>query len=361
MMASFNPRPLDAICRSAKLHAPFGTGGPMLKSLPLVNLSVLRPILTALRDRGVDPEVVLETAGLTEDAVAHDDVTVHVMVVHQFLEACAETVDDPTFCASVGARLDPSGWPMIEAALSVGGSLAEFLATYVSRANEVASSVTAYLDVRGEQAIYGETRLFRPTILPAQNDGFMVSLAVTILRRALGDRFAPRDVTLVLCDPRVLPASLSEFPRLKGDEMGFRIKFPSAWLVLSVDREATGPLVAAPDQPDDVSRFLAEFRALVARQIGQGGLSADDAAALLSMSRSKLSRRLAKEGTSISDEIRRAKFAFARARLRSSAQPVDEIAAALGYSDPSNFSRAFREAEGISPRAFRSRIDAAGA
>jgi AraC-like DNA-binding protein len=329
----------------------------MSKSLPLVNLSVLRPVLAALREREIDPEPVLESAGLTEGAVISDDVTVHVMVIHQFLEACALALEDPTFCASVGARLDPTGWPMIEAALAAGGSLADFLSTYVSRANEVASSVTAFLDVRGEQAVFGETRLFRPTILPAQNDGFMISLAVTILRRAVGDRFVPGNVTLILCDPRVLPASFSDYSRLKGDEMGFRIRFPSAWLALSLDRVPSRQSVGKSAHAENTSPFLADFRTLVAGRIDQGGLSADGAAALVSMSRSKLSRRLAKEGTSISAEIRQARLAVARTRLRSTDQPIDQIAAALGYSDPSNFTRAFREAEGISPRAYRSRID----
>ena len=278
----------------------------MTKSLPLAKLSLLRPLLAALIDRGVDSEAVLERVGLTEDAVGRDNETVHIMVVHQFLEVCAEVVEDPTFCASVGAQLDPNGWPMIEAALSAGGSLADFLATYVSRANEVASSVTTYLEIRGDQAIYGETRLFRPTILPAQNDGFMVSLAVTILRRALGTRFDPSHVTLILCDPDVLPASFSDFKRLKGDEMGFRVKFPSAWLAHPVDLGAVATLAGARDQLEDVSSFLADFRALIARQIGHGGLSANDAAALVSMSRSTLARRLARERTSISDEIQSA-------------------------------------------------------
>lgn len=323
----------------------------MSKSLPLVNLSVLRPLLSALRDREVDPEYVLETAGLTEDSVMRDDITVHVMVVHQFLESCALAVDDPTFCASVGLRLDTAGWPMIETALASRGSLADFLATYVSRANDVATSVTAYLELHGEQATYGEKRLFRPTILPAQNDGFMVGLSVSILRHALGDRFEAGKTTLILCNPRVLPASFSEFPRLKGDEMGFRIKFPSTWLTLPIEYAKSGP-----HAPDGVNPFLHDFRKLIDGRIDQGGLNAEDAAALVSMSRSKLARRLAAEGTSISDELRRAKLAYARERLASTDQPVDEIASALGYSDPSNFSRAFRETEGMSPRVFRSTV-----
>ena len=332
----------------------------MAKRLPLAKLSLLRPFLTALSERGVDPEVVLERVGLTDDAVLRGDEAVHIMVVHQFLEACAEAAGDLTFCASVGTRLDPRGWPMIETALSAGGSLADFLSTFVSRANEVASSVTTYLEIKGDQAIYGETRLFRPTILPAQNDGFMVGLAVTILSSILGPRFDSGQVTVVLCNPDVLPPSFSSFKRLKGDEMGFRLKFPSKWLVHSVDHKALGNSVGACNQPEDVGSFLADFRAVIANKIGQGGLSANDAATLVSMSRATLARRLAKERTSISDELRRAKIAFAKDRLRSSRDSVDEIANALGYSDRSNFSRAFREAVGLRPQAFRSQIDVNG-
>jgi len=38
---------------------------------------------------------------------------------------------------------------------------------------------------------------------------------------------------------------------------------------------------------------------------------------------------------------------------RSTQMSIDEIAEHLGYSDPSNFGRAFRKWEGISPSAWR--------
>ncbi len=349
---------LDLNFGSRKLPEPLGVGADLMKSLPLVNLSLLRPFLTALCDRGFDPEPVLESVGLTEEAIARDDEAVHVMVVHQFLENCAEIVGDPTFCTSVGARLDPTGWPMIKSALSTGCSLADFLAIYISGANEVASSVTAYLDIRGNRAVFGETRLFHPTILPAQNDGFMMGLTLGILNRALGKHLDPAKTTLVLCDPSVLPTSFAEFSRLKGDEMGFRIEFPSAWLVYTIHEHATGETFGSTDQSNDASQFLSDVRRLISRHTAEGGLKADEVASLVSMTRSKLARRLAKEGTSISKEIRSARLALARQRLRSTDEPVDAIAAALGYADPANFSRAFREVEGMSPRAYRAKIEA---
>ncbi|MCB9915610.1 MAG: helix-turn-helix domain-containing protein [Planctomycetes bacterium] len=39
--------------------------------------------------------------------------------------------------------------------------------------------------------------------------------------------------------------------------------------------------------------------------------------------------------------------------LRQTDRPILDIALDLGYTDPSNFTRAFRRETGVSPRAFR--------
>jgi hypothetical protein len=141
--------------------------------LPLVNLSVLRPIVQCLRERGVIPESVLESVGLTEAAVESEEGAV-------------------------------------------------------------------------------------------QDDGFMISLALSIFERALGPRLDPNRLVIVVCDPTVLPDRLKPFQVLRGDRMGFRIRFPSEWLALPLD-DSTAPFgdgkrddgTAAPD-------FLAGFVAFFA-------------------------------------------------------------------------------------------------
>jgi len=50
----------------------------------------------------------------------------------------------------------------------------------------------------------------------------------------------------------------------------------------------------------------------------------------------------------------------ARRNLAYSNLSISEIAYALGYQDPAHFSRVFSRATGLSPRAFRQKIDAAG-
>lgn len=324
----------------------------MSKSLPLVHLSVLRPLLAGLRARGVDPEPVLDGAALTEEAISREDATVHVMVVHQFLESCAKAVEDPSFCARVAEELNPCGWPMVASALQQGGSLADFLSTYVSGANAVASSVTAYLHLRGALAEFGETRHFRPALPPAQNDGFMIGLSLAMLRRTLGRRLNPKQVTLIVCDPMVLPEDWSCFQILRGDEMGARIQFPSRWLTYDLNTEPSDR-AAEPAQTFAGEDFLSGFRRLLSQSVEQGGLTADQTAALVSMTRSRLARRLAKQETTITREINAAKLSVAQGALTKSPEPIQEIAARLGYADPSNFARWFKRASGQSPSQFR--------
>jgi len=325
----------------------------MSKVLPLVQLRVLRPIVRALREHGIDPEFVLESAGLTEAAVDDEEATVHVMVVHQFAEECARATGDQTFLARVGSRLDPSGWPMIADAKTRAKTLGDFLNIYVSGANQVASSVAAYLEVRGSVANFGETRVFRPTIVPAQNDGFMISLALSILEHALGDHIDPSQMLVVVCDPSVLPDRFKPFQVLRGDRMGFRIQFPSEWLSLPLDQEEAKHGQIEQSDPKDDPDFLGSFRSLLRRHVGGGGLTADKAAKLVHMSRWKLARLLATLETDISSEITRAQLDFAKEQLGSTDRSIEEISAALGYADASNFSRAFSKAIGMTPSRFR--------
>jgi len=325
----------------------------MINPLPLVHLSLLRPLVAELQARGVDPEAVLDASGLTLAKVNDDSATVHVMVVHQFLEECAAAAGDVTLCATVASSLNPSGWPMIQNALRRGGSLADFLSIYVNQANKVSTSVIAFLDVRGPQAIFGETRLFRPSIKPAQNDAYMVSLALSILRRTLGAVFDPKKVILVVCDPSSLPKEFGVHQILTGNEMGFKIRFPSTWLAVSIqDPEAvTNSTIEKYD--DYLPSFISSFRSLLDQHISNGGLTAAAAAQLAEMSQSRLARRLAKKNTTIGKEIQRAKFEYARKELAQNDATVEEIAARIGYTDPSNFTRAFRKEFGVTPSTFR--------
>ena|GEM_PF-2020481 len=325
----------------------------MPDSLPLVQLQLISPILAALKTQGIDPETVLESVGLTLSAVEQPGSTVHVMVIHQFLENCAEATNDKTFCAKVGARLDTTGWPMIQSAMTEACTLGEFLTIYVTLSSKVASSVTAFLDIRGEVAVFGERRKFKPSIKPAQNDGFMISLKLSLIERAMKEALDATRLSLVVSDPSVLPNTMKCFEVLRGDEMGSKIQFPSEWLTVPLPGHATAEKTATNRSEPADTDFLTSFRMLLRQHVPMGGISVEDAAGLVHLNARTLSRRLARFGTTTAKEVLSAKIEYAQDALENSDRSAEDIAFDLGYSDPSNFSRAFAKAVGNSPSKYR--------
>jgi len=322
-------------------------------SLPLVRLQLVEPILTALKARGIDPEIVLEGVGLTLSAVKQPGSTVHVMVIHQFLQNCAEVTKDKTFCSEVGSNMDTTGWPMIQKAMSDAGTLGEFLTIYVMHACQAASSVTAFLDIRGEVAVFGERRRFKPLILPAQNDGFMISLKLALIERAVGEQLDHTCISLVVSDPSALQTTMKRFQVLKGDDMGSMVQFPSEWLNIRLSAHApVGKWVTNQGKVSDPD-FLTSFRTLLRQQSPLSVMRAEDVANLVHLNVRTLSRRLAKYGTTTKKEVLAAKIEYAQDALEKSDRSAEEIALDLGYSDPSNFSRSFVKAVGITPSKYR--------
>lgn len=72
----------------------------------------------------------------------------------------------------------------------------------------------------------------------------------------------------------------------------------------------------------------------------------------LGMSERTLKRKLAAEGTSYTELLERERHSRALELLRGAAS-IEEVADRLGYSEPANFTRAFRRWTGHSPRAHR--------
>jgi AraC-like DNA-binding protein len=79
-------------------------------------------------------------------------------------------------------------------------------------------------------------------------------------------------------------------------------------------------------------------------------------ATVLAVSPRTLQRRLDECGVTFSTMLARAETRRACDLLRDSLRPIREVSAALGYRDPSSFSRAFRQWTGVSPREYRNAL-----
>ncbi len=88
-----------------------------------------------------------------------------------------------------------------------------------------------------------------------------------------------------------------------------------------------------------------------------GRTGAEDVAAALGISRSTLQRRLREEGNSYQEMLDATRRDMAVRYLTKTTLRADEIASVLAYRDANSFSRSFRRWTGLSPLAFRQQSD----
>lgn len=100
----------------------------------------------------------------------------------------------------------------------------------------------------------------------------------------------------------------------------------------------------------------AEVRSTIARLALAGTISLEAAASDLRTSPRTLQRRLKEYGLNFWALVDQGRFEITGALLRETDMRVQEIAAGIGYSTPSGFTRAFTRWAGRSPSAYRSAL-----
>lgn len=87
--------------------------------------------------------------------------------------------------------------------------------------------------------------------------------------------------------------------------------------------------------------------------LNQPGVNLQLIAAITGTSARTLQRRLAEHSTSFLHRLQAIRFRNAQRLLRDSTMPLKEIAQRLGYTNQSNYIRAFKHWTGVSPSEFR--------
>lgn len=208
--------------------------------------------------------------------------------------------------------------------------------------------------------------------IDAENDptGFitdlMMSVSVRFFSWLAGTRLPIEAIEL----PHPLPEDAEHYDLVFGSHVTFgrpepAIVFANEMLTLPVVQDEASLERWLRDAPADLL-MLREYGTTVAdqvRSILERGLrgdwpSPDEVAARLSMSTQNMRRLLREEGTSVTrikEELLRDAAVTALVRGE---ETVAELAARLGFSEPSAFHRAFRRWTGSAPGAYRPRASA---
>lgn len=325
----------------------------MTSSLPLIRLSAINPFLLELRRRGNDARSLLRETGLPTDVPASHELFVASSAIYEFVERSAELADDPYLGFAIGSTLELHSWDPIALSADTARTVGELLTRLTIHALEHSSATRFYLRTDGERSTFGFSRVEEPSFLPGQNDAFYLGFMSRLLMQATRNNWDPSQVLFRVADPECVPDSKYEFRIAQGDRLGIQITFPSQWLFEEF-KESHLRADSQGNMLNQVPRSLLDSVQIALRpHLHETDLTVEKAARICGHDRRRLSRELREAGTTLSKEIAKLRAEKASQDLARTNRRVAEIAQTVGFTDPTVFSRAFKNWSGQSPQEYR--------
>lgn len=332
-------------------------------TLPAIRAHYADILCQLVEEMGGTRQAVLAGAGLRASQLGHPD---NFITVNQFTALCRAALiesDEPALGLEYGRRLK----------FTTHGSLSQ--AAISCDTIEHALNVLikyfrlrfAYMDL--QFFVEDDSAVLQLDISHDVADLYQFNVEVVMA--------SLMDVNLLLFGPRLLeggrcrvdypqPGHIEAYRSLFGHGISFeqgvnQLRFRREFLGLPISLSNPVARRLAEAQCEEELRMLEDSATASTRVVRlmasvKGGRlpGLEEVAERLNVSSRTLRRQLSAEGVGfqgILDDVRhqRALELLQRSRLS-----IDEIAYRLGYSDPSNFGRAFRKWEGMSPTAWRS-------
>ncbi len=317
-------------------------------------------IAKALDYSGVDSPRVFRAAGV--DAVLCNDPLqrLPVTTIARIYKVCVDATGDPCFGLTVAKFMHASNLHALGYGLLASSTLMDFCLRLQRYMRLVSRSAQIQIEEAGP-----EVRLIS---IPegragTENEDAWLAFLMRTMRLLHRTDFRPLRVEFMHARPAGGDAAyVSHF----GAPVAF--DRPAAVLALPA-AEMTQPLPGAcPElaQFNDslATRYLAKLdrsdvvacvRARIIETLPSGECTREQVAGALATSPATLQSKLARRGTTFHALLDDLRHELARNYLRQPALSITEIGCMLGFTDLSNFSRAFKRWTGTSPSEFRSR------
>jgi AraC-like DNA-binding protein len=217
------------------------------------------------------------------------------------------------------------------------------------------------LDVNGDVATLGYA-IHQPSVEAVdQIEDGALAIFFNIMRDLCGANWLPLAVRFAHRRPASLRPFLEYFhTTLQFNAEQSALVFSANWLhrrLPEVDADLQRLLRREIDELEATqgTDFRERVRAVLRTALLTGHGSADQVAALFSMHRRTMTRRLAECGTNFAVLADEGRFEIAKHMLAKTTMDVGQIATALDYAEASAFTRAFRRWSGTTPAAWRAK------
>ena len=323
----------------------------------------LRIGATLRNDYGIDPAPLYEASGIDAEASARPGERLEHAVIGDFWRRALDIANDGEFGLKLGRAARAADFFVLGHAWAASDTLLDALGRMI-RYEKVVTSPFSVTTVESMGDVYRITESFadalKDVIQPEVYDAGVAGL-LALCTEASREPVIPRRVALI--SPAAHRRPLHE------ELFGTDIRWDADENVIDLpaevfERPLPGSVPAVAEASERIAaEYIAEFelgttaaqvRELIVRMLPSGNASQDRIAANLHRSASTLQRQLSAEGTNFRSLLKQTQRGLAEHYLQERRHSQAEIAFMVGFSDQSNFARAFRRWTGMSPGEFRS-------
>ncbi len=328
---------------------------------PSVIAGYARAIALALEHKGVDSARALRAAGLPE-GVSNDPLErLTASQVTALYRVCVDMTHDPYFGLTVARFIHASNIHALGYALMASRTLMDFCL----RLERYFAIVSQGAALRVERQTGEATLRFRhQTSLCGETEDAFAAFVLRFMRLLYGKPLKPLRVELHHACPNGGPSPyLVEFGVLPS------FGVPESALVFAADALDEPLSGACPDLAEYNDRIatqclarlcgndvVARVRAAIIERLATGDCSRRQVARVLGLSEASLQTKLAERSASYQDLVSDTRRELALGYLAQRHLSITEITFLLGFTDASNFTRAFRRWVGVSPTRHRAEL-----
>lgn len=327
-------------------------------AIPFVRASAFAPLVSLLNGIGAPVDRWFRRAHISTMLMSDPEALVPLFPIYRFIELAVRHEHLEDLGRVAGQRSSAFELGAFGHALTGASSVYEYVQTGIRLIGELSRGTRLWLSTEDDMLRINQHLAGPPGLGRCIADVYTLTLTISMLRRFIGPAWSPGEVRLMAGDEGLLGDRdvLGDASLVIGQRhSSFSIARPLMNLpvrrenagVLSGNETSRGPVRPMP------SDFTTSTRQLIESLLPEQCPGIQIAAEAAGMSARTFQRRLAAAGLSFTDLATDCRIRLARDMLAASDIPVAEIAATLGYTDASNFSRAFRRQTGISPVAFR--------
>ncbi|TMV07780.1 AraC family transcriptional regulator [Ruegeria sediminis] len=313
----------------------------------------MAPFLQAVERAGLSAIDLGASVGITPEMLSDPSALAPANSIYRFAELASDVMGEPHLGVKLGLDPEITQWPVVADAFLNSSVMVEFFARFLLDAQKFTTKVDFRLQLGGEVSWFERDRGFAPSQMPAQIDAFSVGLFVNLFREALGDRWQGAKMTFRVCDPEVARIkAIGNCALAKSDARTLAFSFPSEWLVLPLQRQqSTEAATRTPKPPSDA--LIAAIRSNIRLNLANPEFGVPYLVEQMGFNRRSVQKYLRERGSGLADLIEEERRKLAFNLLEQTDQSLEEISQALGYTDVSNFSRAFRRWSGVAPSNWR--------